>query len=211
MDPNTLSIFLDIVVLLVVGGYAVSGARRGFVMTVSGLVSILLAYIGAGLLARLFAPAVAGLIEPYLQRIELPAILSAETLEHYEYAGIKVSALEPVRQSMNASASQLAARIISGIAAKLAYALVAVVAFLVLCLVFHGIFRAMDLVTRLPVLSFLNGTLGFVAGLAVGCLLMVVLAWVAGFFDAYVTPEAVSLTRIYRFFADPPALLTLFR
>ena len=209
-----LSIFLDLAALLVVAAFAIRGARRGFVMTVAGLAVVFLAYIGAGLAAKILSPAVASLIEPMLSGIELPDLISEETLAGINIAGVNIGGLglfADAADAINAGADKIAKDIAAGVASTIAYAIVAVLAFVVLAVVLRVIFRAVNIVAKLPVLNLLNRTLGLVVGCLTGIVLMIAAAWITGLFDAYVTAETVEATLAYKYFADPPAFFKLFR
>ena len=208
---NPMSVILDLGAAAVLLICLISGARRGFVMTVSGLVSVVLAYLGAGILARMFGPRAAELLEPYLMNIQLPEVLDAQSLNRFSFAGVDVGKIDLVQEALGGTFTHVAETIVTGLARTLGYVLVAIVSFVVLCILFHLLVRAMDLVARLPVLKFLNGVLGLAAGILTGGVILIAAAWILGFFDAYITPEAVSSTYLYKYFADPPMILQFFR
>lgn len=83
--------------------------------------------------------------------------------------------------------------------------------FFVLILLLWNIFaHALNLITHLPVLHFLNGTGGFLFGLGKGILLLFVAAWFLRYLGNLVPNDAVANTHVLRFFmtADPIGLLT---
>ncbi len=209
-----LNIILDAATVLLVALFAIRGARRGFVMTVSSLVAVVIAYIGAGIAAQLLSPLVAGWIEPLLAGIELPEIVDEDALAGLSLAGVNIAGLEifgDASDALNEGAEQIAQHIVTAVSRVVAYAVVAAVAFVVILIVVRMIFKAIDIVAKLPVLHMLNKLFGLLGGLALGILIMITAAWIIGLFDAYVTAEEIDATFIYKYFADPPTFLKLFR
>ena len=206
-----LSLILDVGAAAILIIFTILGAHRGFIKTVSGLLTVVIAYYGAGFLARMLGPWAAEQLMPYLENIQLPEILSAETLEQFSFAGVAVGSIDSVQEALGGTVSRVTESIISGIAQALGYALVAAVSFVVLCIICKLIFHAIDLVARLPLLDLTNHVLGFAAGVATGVVLLLAIAWILGFFDAYITAEVVQDTHIYKWFADLPGTLQSLR
>ena len=61
---TTTAILFDVVILLILAGFALHGASRGLLLSLCGLVAVLVAFIGGNFLADLLAPKVADYLEP---------------------------------------------------------------------------------------------------------------------------------------------------
>ena len=230
-------LFLELLVIAVLVGFTVMGMRRGLVMSLLGLAGVLVAFIGAGVLANSLAPAVGSALEPrFAAAIEEQL---NESLQHTEFAsesggvaatpdevalpGVlevlrEMGLYEPlidsidraVENGMTQAAASAAARVAAALAQSVAYLILFVLGFVLILILWKAVSRALDLVARLPVLHSLNKTLGAAFGLLQGCLFLFLAAWALQFMGQVIPPETVEQTVLLRFFltTNPVSLLT---
>ncbi|MCD7927305.1 MAG: CvpA family protein [Oscillospiraceae bacterium] len=176
-------IFLDIAILVVFIIFALWGMRRGFVMTLCSLIALLVALVGAVLVTNLFAPTVADWIQPAIEpsvtsAVEnaLPAqwanLSTSELGQLLEQADLPFGLENSVQQLLEQSPSLDAQALVEDLSVSLsqqaaeymASALVFLVCFILILLLWRMIARGLDLVARLPGLHFLNKLGGLVLG-----------------------------------------------
>jgi uncharacterized membrane protein required for colicin V production len=92
----------------------------------------------------------------------------------------------------------------SYIAVQIARTVLFLVVFVVLLIVWAFISRALDLVSRLPVLNAVNRWCGAVLGLGKGFLLVYIAVWL--FADGLIGQETVDASVLLRFFATTSPL-----
>lgn len=230
------AIVFDLAILVILLLFVLRGAHRGLLLTLCSLVAVLVAFIGAGFVADLFAPKVAEHLEP-----RVAAAIEAqleESLRHTEYVtpqggvaqtpeeiplagllealkemGLYESAVDAVgdavQSGLSATAANVAAAVASSIAGTAAYLIVFLVSFVVILILWTILSHALDLVTRLPGLSTLNKTGGALLGLLKGCAILFLCAWVIRYLGNLFPEETVQQTKLLKFFlnTNPLALI----
>ena len=232
-----MAILFELIVLAVLAAFVFLGMKRGLVLSLCGLMGVLVAFIGAGVLANALSPVVGDALEPrFAAAIEEQlneAIRSNEyvtedgsvaaTPEEVPLAGVldalrAMGLYEPlinsidqaVENGMTEAAASAAARVAAELARSVAYLILFLVGFVVILVLWKVVSRALDLVARLPVLHFLNKTLGGAFGLLQGCLILFIAAWAIQFMGNVIPAETVEQTVLLRFFltTNPLALLS---
>ena len=195
---------IDVICLLVLVAFFLSGYRKGLLMSLCGLLILVLCCLGAAVAQQQFTPQVVEFLEPKItERVEsqIQAELEASTQQAVEQAGQTelyiggqqvsvgdlVEILErfglDVEQSVTEGASTAlepaihgaAQAVTNAIVESLAQMLIFLAAFLILYLVLHSVVLAVNVVDRLPVMHTLNRAGGAVFGLLEGVLLLTVL------------------------------------
>ena len=64
----TVPVIIDAVVVLILVGFTVIGARRGLLQTLAGLVIVVVALVGAGMIATTFSGPAAKLAAPLIEK-----------------------------------------------------------------------------------------------------------------------------------------------
>lgn len=231
-----MAILFELIVAVVLIAFVVLGAKRGLVLSLCGLLGAVVAFTGASLAAGALSPMVADALEPrfaaaieeqlnesiqnnqYLtegggvattpEEVDLPGVLSA-LREMGLYESLIDSIDRAVENGMTEAAASAAARVAAAIAQSVAYMILFLIAFAVIVVLWKVVSRALDLVARLPVLHFLNHTLGAAAGLLQGCVFLFVAAWAIQYMGHVIPAEAVEHTVLLKFFmtTNPLALL----
>ncbi len=232
----TAYLIFDLIIVAVLIVFAALGARRGLILSLCGLVAVLVAFVGAGILARTLSPMVADFLEPrFAQAIEEQL---NESIQHTEYVsdqgdvatlpeevplagvldvlremGFYETLIDSIDQAVKAgmteAAASAAAQVAAAIAESAAYLILFLVGFALILLAWKLISHALDLVSRLPGLHFLNKSLGAAFGLVEAVVFLFVAAWLLQFLGILVPQEGVEQTHLLKFFmsTNPFALL----
>ncbi len=205
----------DVVIAAILLVFFFLGRRKGFVLTLCGLAAIFVAFFGARLATDALTPQVTEALEPHIQAFvhdklgaDVEQLLTLEedglVSEVLRALGLHDKLTDAVGSAMAQNAAQgtadAAAALSTALAEVVAGILIFLVAFLVILLVWKLISRLLDLAARLPVINFLNRTLGGLAGLVKGCLLLFLAAWVLRLTDDIIPRQAVEQTTLLRFF-----------
>ena len=190
----TTPVIIDAIVVVILVGFCLFGARRGLFQALAGLVTMVVALVGAGIIAASFSGSVTGLVAPLIEEHitqqvdealglapgEMPEadVQEDEALEGF---GIEdLLALLGIDQDVRDSITgvSVASAVVESIAGTMIYGALFLIAFLVLMILLHILVKAMDLVLKLPGLHGLNALGGGLIGLAEGALALFLAVWV---------------------------------
>lgn len=230
-------IILDVLLLAVLVFFILRGAKKGFVLTLCSLVAVLVAIIGANILADMLTPKVAEAIQPKLEQViteqlneaigqldfsqmdslpptveDIPVTGVLEVLRENELYKQFLGGIEDaLNEGAAATAASAASRVAAVVAAQLARGLIFIIGFLVVLLAWTLLSHALDLVAKLPVLNSLNSGLGGVIGLVKGVVIVYIAVWALYSLTGYVTQEMMEQTYLFRFLAlhSPMELLMM--
>lgn len=249
--PFTPYIIIDIAILAALAVFVARGVKKGFVLSLCGLLAVVVAFTGSVILANALSPKVGELLEPrFVEFVDThvkdflkdpgAALPDGATLpdgtavpdgtalpDGMELKDLPLDdllaflretdgfqALADVVEGLIKDGAATGANALESIAANLAhsvaYAVVFIVSFLLLSLAWTLLSHALDLVSRLPVLNSLNKLGGAAVGLAKGCIILFVAAWLVRFIDGLVPAEAIEQTYLLKFFmtTNPVTLIT---
>ncbi|WP_294549501.1 CvpA family protein [uncultured Pseudoflavonifractor sp.] len=228
-------LIFDIAILVILALFAWRGASRGFVLSLCGLLAVIVAFVGASFLAGLLAPKVGTALEPkFAQAIEErleeqfqqsgPAGDAAGQAEGESYPLQDVLSVlkdmglyeelvdtidQAVQDGMTTVAANAAAAVAAAIAQSVAYTVIFTAAFALILIAWTIFSHAVDLVTKLPGLNFLNKTGGAAMGLVKGVIILFLAAWIIQYTGKLIPEETVQQTHLLKFFmtTNPLALL----
>lgn len=235
----TTAMIFDIVIAVLLLLFAIRGASRGLLLSLCSLVAVVVAFVGASFVADFAAPKVADALEPKFasvieERLEeqlhsaLPSpggavppgaedqsgeIPLTDILDILKDMGLYQSAVDAIHSAvedgMTDVAADTAAAVAASIAGTVAYMVLFLIAFIVILVLWTILSHALDLVTRLPGLSFLNKTGGALFGLIKGCALLFLFAWIMRYLGNLIPEETVNETHLLKFFltTNPVALV----
>ncbi len=196
----TTPVIIDIVVAAILLGSAAFGAKRGLLRTLAGFVIVVVALIGAGMIAATFSGPAAKLAAPVIEKqieSKVDDALAAETgkvqMPEADLEGgfqiedllellgldreVRTSLAEQARETVRDTGVSIAAAVVESIAQSMIYGVLYLVSFLALLLLLRVLLRAMDLVFKLPGLHGLNALGGALLGLTEGALLLFLSVW----------------------------------
>ena len=198
---------VDIVLVLIVLLFAILGARKGMILTLFSLISIVLGLLGGRYVADLLtpplvkqaAPMLEGIVEEYITAFLTSADAAAQG------NGLLWNLLRRLMEEGLSTAEPVAAELAAALAEAIIHPLLFLLAFLLILIVCWFIAHALDLVARLPVLNTLNSLGGFVLGLLKGALLVIVLIpLLLHFVEARIPAPLLESSRILSYIHQLP-------
>ncbi len=195
----------DIVILIALLLFVLSGIRRGMILTVCGLVTAIVALIGAQMAADALSPTVAQIFQPAFEssiQLQLEDTLGEAGTLPSDSAEQDILDLTPllgedgllgqmvqsdfyqhfagaVSETVGNSVESIGTAISAALAQSVAWLVVYLVAFFLIMLLGRLLTGVLNLAATLPGLRFLNKTLGGVCGLIKGVIMLAVLCSLA--------------------------------
>lgn len=210
MEVFLLHLLFDFIIILVLIFFFILGKNKGFVLTLCGLIALIIAFVGASLLARYLSPPIAEAITPqitstleeYIQE-ELPHIEDDNSI----YTALKDwgfydQLVDDMQDTFSESGDQLLTAIASTVAHSICYLILFLVTFILVLIGWYFLSHTLDLVFKLPGLNFLNTWGGAALGLVRGCLILFVFAWVMQYFGNIISEDVVANTYLLKFFME---------
>jgi uncharacterized membrane protein required for colicin V production len=217
------------VILAVLIVFILHGARRGFILSLCGLIAVVVAFVGADLLSTALTPAVADSISPMIQtsiekqmgNIPLDSVITEDTLKNMDSNStvlVKLilqadQKLHLFDQAKEVLASQFAQQAADTIAKWIAHTTVFIISFLLVLMVWSLISGALNLVAKLPGLHMVNKTLGGLFGGLKGIVLLFAAAWILRYLWNVIPEDAIQNAPVLHFFmtTDPLSLASGFQ
>ena len=221
----TTPVIIDIVVAAVLLGFAVYGGKRGLFRALSGLLAVVVALVGAGIIAATFTPPVtkvvtplsAGHIEEKVENamavqsagsgVQMPEADTEDPSAIQDLLAIlglddevRSRLAEEVQEKVRDTGASIAAAVVESMARSFIYGTLYILSFAVLLLLMKVLIGAMDLVLKLPLLRGLNTLGGAAVGLVEGALLLFLAVWVLRRMGVSFETEALAEAHILRIF-----------
>ena len=223
----TTPVIIDVIMAVVLIAAVIYGAHRGLFRALAGLAVVIVALVGAAIIANTLAAPAARLVTPLIREQietkvdEAMARQSQEVQMPEEDVDEDLLALmgldEDVRNSLASQTQEkiqdtgvsLVMAVVESLAQSILYAALFLVSFVGLTILLKLLIRAMDLVLQLPGLHLVNALGGAVIGLIEGALVLFLAIWVLRRFGVSFETDTVSATHILRFFATHTPLSAL--
>jgi len=216
----------DLIVALLLLLSLWQGYRKGFVLTLCGLLALFVAFIGATLISDTLAQPVANSIQPIVERhiqdliqeqqipADLSDLLTDEILDDVQipledvlaplrdsslFQGFADAFQNAVESGAVAVAGDAAKAIAGYVALQLAETVLFLVAFITILVLWSLLSHVLDLAFRLPVLSTLNHWAGAVLGLLKGFVLVYIAVQLLE--NGFLSPDVIEDTYLLRFFS----------
>ena len=226
----TTAVIIDAIVVVVLLAFAIRGARQGLIRALAGLVMVIVALVGAGMIAATFSGPAAKLAAPVIQKHitsrveEAMAVQTGSALE--EEAGketraedllallgldedVRGSLAEQAEERVRDTGASIVSAVVESVVGSVAYGVLFILSFLLLLLMLHVLVGAMDLVMKLPLLHGLNSLGGGALGLVEGALVLFLAIWAARRLGISFETEALAEAHILRIFTTNTPLSLL--
>lgn len=196
----TTPVIIDAIVVVLLVAFTVFGARRGLLRALAGLLIVVMALVGAGMIAATFSGPAAKLVAPVIgkriaRQVDEAMAVQAESMQLPEEDGafdvedllallgldeaVRGSVAERARETIRDTGVSLATAVVESIAQSIIYGVLYILSFLALMVLLHVLARAMDLLLKLPGLHGMNALGGGLLGLVQGALLLFLAVWAA--------------------------------
>lgn len=232
----TTPVIIDAVTAAILIGFVLWGAHQGLLRSLTGLLTVVVALVGAGLIAGALAAPAARLAGPLIQEHirtqvdEAMAVQSSQQVQMPEVdideddGGFDIDDLlalmgldEDVRESLLGDIQEkaadtgeaIASAVVESLVQSLLYGVLFLLSFLILLVLLKLAVRALDLVMKLPGLHLLNSLGGAIIGLIQGALLVFLAVWIARRLGVSFETESVAETHILYFFTTNTPLSAL--
>ncbi len=223
------STIIDVILVLILIACVWTGARRGLVNGIAGLLVMIFAIFGANFVAKNYSREFRPALEPFVNSFV------DETISKIQFSGVEdtsragdltaedendpavytaaVKCLEKIGIS-SSSAKNLAKKASAGIKSigkdlkdslssevikALCYILVFIIAFILIIIVFTIIGTILNLAFRMPGLNAVNYALGGVLGLAKGIIIVCAIACVIQYTGIILKPEVIAKTKVLKY------------
>ncbi len=222
----TTPVIIDIVVAAVLLGFAVYGGKRGLFRALSGLLAVVVALVGAGIIAATFTtpvtkvvtPLIAGHIEEKVENamavqsagsgVQMPEADTEDPSAIQDLLAIlglddevRSRLAEEVQEKVRDTGASIATAVVESMARSFIYGTLYILSFAVLLLLMKVLIGAMDLVLKLPLLRGLNTLGGAAVGLVEGALLLFLAVWVLRRLGVSFESEVLAEAHILRIFS----------
>ncbi len=220
---------LDLVLVAIIALCAWNGYRKGFILGVSGILALIVAFYGAHLLADAYSQEFTSLLEPFVSGIVDSTVESETTEENVTedeldanditYAsmgklGIMKSAAdnvaEEIEEKVKETGQQLRSAMVEVLCSKLAYVATAVIAFLLIIIIITVIANVLNLAFKLPGLEVINYVFGILFGLAKGLIFAFAIAWVLRYTGFIFKQETIDETILLKWMMEHNMLAHFF-
>ena len=220
-------IWFDVAIGSILFFFVWRGCRRGFVLTLSSLLTLVVAFVGAAVLSAALAEPTAKLIEPvivssiqdqvssywqhapeagatsqdvaaWLAQLPLGQVLEP-LLESKFFQGFAETFQQAVNEEAANAAAHTAQALAHFVAVHIARSVIFMITFVLLIFAWDAFSRTLDLVTKLPVIHSANQLTGGAIGLVKGALIVFIAVWLLR--DSYIPPAAVEQTWLLKLFA----------
>lgn len=229
----TTTVIIDVIAAAVLIAAAAWGAHRGLFRSLAGLAVVIVALVGAAVIANTLAAPAARLVTPLIRdhiEMKVDAAMAQQSQEvqmpeaDVDDEGFEIADLlalmgldEDVRDSLAQQTEEkiqdtgvsLAMAVVESVAESILYAALFLLSFVVLTIALKLLIRALDLVLQLPGLHLVNSLGGGLIGLAEGALALFLAIWVLRRFGVSFETDTVSATHILKFFATHTPLSAL--
>ena len=200
-----MSLFIDVVILLLLAFFAWRGAAKGLVLSLCGLAAVFVAFFAARFISDAFCVPVANVIRPVIENsitetmedairhtefsaaaggvagsvdeVSLSGVLST-IQESAMYQGLTQFLEDAVKNKLLQQGARTAVQAVSEyISLLIARAVLFGVSYIAILLAWFLVSHALDLAFHLPILAEVNLAGGLALGLIKGVLLIIVLVW----------------------------------
>ena len=225
----TTAVIIDAIVVVVLLAFAIWGARQGLVRALAGLVMVIVALVGAGMIAATFSGPAARLAAPVTQKhitSRVEEAMAVQTDSTPEEVGeeprvedllvllgldedVRGSLAEQAEEQIRDAGASIVSAVVESMVGSVAYGVLFILSFLALLLMLHVLVGAMDLVMKLPLLHGLNTLGGGALGLIEGTLVLFLAVWAARRLGISFETEALAEAHILRIFTTNTPLSLL--
>ena len=196
----TTPVIIDFIIAAILLGFTVYGTRRGMLRMLASIVIVMIALVGAGMIAASFSGPAARLVSPLIEQHiaeKVEDVLAEQTvlpeldLEDLDSlpiekllaelgldADVRESMTQKVQENVQSTGTTIASAVVESMVYSIIYGVLYILSFLLLLLMLRVLLGAMNLFSKLPVIHGLNALCGGALGLLEGALVLFLTVWV---------------------------------
>jgi len=228
----TTPVIIDAFVVVFLAAFTVYGAKRGLLRALAGLVIVVLALIGAGMVATTFSLPSVTVVSPLIderitQKVEnaifeqlgtgetdidsqqIRNILKQLGVDEETWDSMAEKIQESVTGTGGAVADAVTRAVVENLVHSVLYGVLYILAFILLMILLHVLAGALGLLTKLPGLHALNALCGALLGLIEGALLLFLAVWIGRRLGVSFETEMLAEAHILRIFTTHTPLSVL--
>jgi len=218
-----LSIIIDLVLLVILALFIISGYRRGFIKSVSGIIALVLAFYGAGFVAARYSHKFTPMLEPFISGIvdksvnetreeyieetgqlpdeedELDTIGMGSLLNLGIFKGTAAKIIEDLKENVTHAGQSFKTAVANRLTESVTYILTFIVVFLLIIIFFTILANLINLAFRLPGLDAINSAGGMLLGAVKGLLVLFAVAWAMRYLGRVFPENTLNNTYFLRF------------
>lgn len=216
-------VIIDIVVVVFLMAFTIYGAKRGLLRALAGVVIVVLALIGAGMIATSFSTPVAKIATPLVREhiVQRVGDAMAEWDEAEEsnidpqtiqdiltQLGLEEKSLDTIVDALQGADSAVSGVVadavmdaaVESLVRSVVYGILYVLSFILLMILLHVLAGAAGLLTKIPGVHALNALGGAILGLIEGALLLFLAVWIGRKLGVDFDTELLADAHILRIF-----------
>jgi len=216
-----MSLIIDLILIAIVAFCAWNGYRKGFIMGISGILALIVAFYGAQIIADTYSQEFNSMLKPFVNGIVDSAVAKVQeenvgAFNEEDVYGVTYDALgnlgilksaaqdiaEDIAEKVERTGQTMREEIVGVLCSKIAYILTAVVVFLLILIVFTVITNILNLAFKLPGLEFINELFGALFGFAKGAVIVVAIAWIMRYLGVLVDEDIINKTMLLEWLMD---------
>lgn len=222
MSISPSAVLVDVIAVFFLIFFALRGRKRGLIRTLTGILALVIAFWGAGILAQQTSPYLSSkYVEPWIYNAVLPTVSESQSVTAvpdseaevtetlggaFKEIGIPRGAIQSFFNdfviNLTDSLEHIVENASKSIGYKLTYAILFLLYFLLLYLLLRLAAKLVELLAKIPGINFVNKTLGLLLGLISGYLVVLILSFILTTTGVFLTPQLVSETYVLQYLVN---------
>ena len=228
-----MNIIIDLVLLGIIALCAWTGYRKGFILGITGIVALVIAFFGANLVAETYASEFNTMLEPFIsgivdesvdeaqaeQNISATDAVSQEEVYSVSYESLRKIGIiktaasnlaEELSESVSSVGQTLKSALVDQLCQTAGYVLLLFISFVLIVIIFTVIGNVINLAFKLPGLELINDILGTAFGLVKGLVFAFAIAWLLRFTGLLISEETVEKTIVLEWLMEHNPITNIF-
>ena len=228
-----MNIIIDLVLLGIIALCAWTGYRKGFILGITGIVALVIAFFGANLVAETYASEFNTMLEPFIsgivdesvdeaqaeQNISATDAVSQEEVYNVSYESLRKIGIiktaasnlaEELSESVSSVGQTLKSALVDQLCQTAGYVLLLFISFVLIVIIFTVIGNVINLAFKLPGLELINDILGTAFGLVKGLVFAFAIAWLLRFTGLLISEETVEKTIVLEWLMEHNPITNIF-
>lgn len=213
----TSAIIADLIVVGILVGFVLYGSFRGLLRSLAGLLATIIAFVGAGFLARTLTEPCTDYMMPLVQEqltvqlnnamknspVQIPETASPDRL--LDALGIDSAARDTLAnqatKTIRDTGVSAAMAVIRSLAESILYGVLYAISFILLTLILKFLLKTLKFMIKLPVLGTIDRVGGGILGLLEGALFIFLAVWILRWTGTSFDTAPLSDTHVLQFFS----------